>query len=252
MENIVQMSCLGNFGRFGNQLFQFCFAKAYADKNNAILQIPKDWIGRKIFKNIDPWVEPIKKVLPKTKLDEIPNGKTDIDLFGYYQFGEAYNYYSYSEIMEWLQFKDEWEEMLPKILPYYIACHLRRGDYEKFNHIYCTISERSYIQAVSVRGYSLKDIIWVSAEKPRIVKDCPYDFLPDFFTLMNSDVLFRANSIFSIWASLLGNVKTFSPNVENKTGLNVDVLFEMGNHNKTVSDYKGASPQKPEMFIFKL
>jgi len=246
---------LGNFGQFGNQLFQFCFAKAFANKHNAELQIPFDWIGRKIFKNMDT-IEPIDKRFPNTRLDEIPKFNSNkgifINLFGYYQFAEAYNYYSYSEIREWLQFKDEWIEMFPKILPYYVACHLRRGDYEKFNHIYCTISERSYIQAINVRKYSTKDIIWVSAEKPRIIKNCPYDFLPDFFTLMNADVLFRANSIFSVWASLLGDVKTFSPNVENKTGLNVDVLFEMGNHNKVVSDYKEASPQKPAMFIFKL
>ena len=248
--NIVQMSCLGNFGRFGNQLFQYIFSKAYAKKHNAILQIPKDWIGRKIFKDVDT-IEPITKKLPRTKLDIIPWGEVNLDIFGYLQFAEAYNYYSYSEIREWLQFKDEWIEMFPKILPYYIACHLRRGDYEKFSHIYCTISERSYIQALGVYGYSVKDTIWVSWEKARIVKDCPYDFLPDFFTLMNADVLFRANSVFSVWASILGNVKTFSPNVENKIGLDVDILFEPGNHNKTVGDYKGASSVTPAMFIFK-
>jgi hypothetical protein len=249
---IVQCSCLENWAGFGNSLFMFCFAKAYAKKYNAELQIPKDWIGRKLFKGVDK-IEPIKKKLPETSLDEIPNGKSNVNLRGYFQFMDAYNYYSLSEIKELLQFKDEWTEMFPKIKDYYVACHLRRGDYEKFKHIFCTISERSYMQAVSVYGYSPLDIVWVSMEQKMVVKDCPYAFLPDFFTLMNADVLFRANSTFSVWASILGvkNLITYSPNVENKTGINIDVLFELGNHNKTVGSYGGASPQIPAMFIFK-
>jgi hypothetical protein len=30
--SIVQCSCLGNFGRLGNQFFQYAFAKAYSLK----------------------------------------------------------------------------------------------------------------------------------------------------------------------------------------------------------------------------
>jgi hypothetical protein len=68
---------------------------------------------------------------------------------------------------------------------------------------------------------------------------------------MNADVLFRANSVFSVWASILGNPVTYSPVVDNKIGLDVNVLFEFGNYHKTVSDYRGATSVSPAMFIFK-
>ena len=251
MSRIVQCSTMGCGGRFGNQLFSFVFAKAYAEKYDAELQVPANWIGRDLFIGLDD-ISPIIKRLPKTQLDEIPNGRVNIDLWGYYQFEEAFDFLSYSKIKKWLQFKDKWKNMFPKIKDYYIACHLRRGDYEtKYSHIYCTVSIESYERALKQRGYNMSDVIWVTEENALINRDCPYDFLPDFFTLMNSDVLFRSNSTFSVWASILGDSMTFAPYVENITGINQDVRFRFGNWHRLLSTYKGASPKEPAEFIFR-
>lgn len=252
MNKIVQMSCLGNFGRFGNSLFQFCFAKAYAKKHNAILEIPHDWIGRNLFKGVDE-IDSISCKLPKTKLDDIPNGEVNIDLYGYYQFAEAYSFYNFKKIEEWLQFKDSIVELLTPKNTNYIACHLRRGDYEtKYSHIYCTISEGSYRNAISNFGYSLSNVIWLSEDNPQKIENCLYSFLPDFFILMNAEVLFRSNSTFSVWASILGrkDMITYSPIVEGITGLNKEVKFKWGNWHKIVGDYKGATIRQPSYFIF--
>lgn len=250
---IIQMSCLGNFGRFGNSLFQYCFAKAYAKKYNAKLEIPEDWIGRALFKGVDE-IDPISCRLTRTCLDDDPKGKVNIDLFGYYQFEHAYDYYNYSNIREWLQFKDSIVELLTPKNTNYIACHLRRGDYAtKYSHIYCTISKRSYENAISNYGYSLSNVVWLSEETPQKIENCMYSFLPDFFILMNSEVLFRSNSTFSVWASLLGrdDMITYAPIVEGITGIDKDVNFQWGNWHRIVSSYKGASPQKPSEFIWR-
>lgn len=82
------------------------------------------------------------------------------------------------------------------------------------------------------------------------IEDPTLEFLPDFFVLMNADVLFRANSTFSFWAALLGDVVTYSPVVEGKTGLRTDIDFVYGNHPKMIGDFHGASPQVPSDFIF--
>ncbi|MDY0313772.1 MAG: hypothetical protein RBR32_01715 [Bacteroidales bacterium] len=250
MSRIIQCSCLGKFGRWANQLFQYCFARAYAETHDAVLEIPADWIGRKIFKNIDH--PPIKFLKRKTELDIVPWGEVNIDLFGYFQFQDCFDILSMSKIKKWLQFKDEWIDMFPKLKPFYVAAHIRRGDYvSKYIDIYCCITQRSYIRAIEYYGFDIDNVIWVSDDNPYIAQDCKFDFLPDFFTLMNADILFRANSTFSLWASILGNPITYSPVINGKTGFQ-DVNFMPGNHYKILNSYKGASPQQPCEFIFRV
>lgn len=249
MNRIVQISCLGNFGRFGNQLFQYAFAKAYAEKYNAILEIPHNWIGRKLFNINDPF---IKNPLSKTALDSIPFGEVNIDLFGYFQFKECYDLYSKQDVRNWFKFQDKWIKILPKKKEYYIACHLRKGDYEsKYSGIYCSISENSYLTACKKFNLNIDKIIWISEENPMKLPGFEgIEFLPDFMTLYNADVLLRANSCFSLWAGILNEKEIYSPIVSGKTGKN-DVEFVKGNEELIISDYQGGSPQTPNKFIFK-
>ena len=252
MSGIVQISCLGKFGGWGNQLFQYCFARAYAEKNNAELQLPPYWHGRFIFKDAKDFPVQRGTLLTSLPLDHIPkNGSTNVNLFGYFQFREALDYLSKEKVKKWLEFSDEWVQMFPKIDNFYIACHVRRGDYAtKYSHIYCTISEQSYLDAMKEYGYNESNSYWTFDEQPSYYTLCPYPYLPDFFTLMNSDVLFRANSTYSVWASILGNCETYSPVVEGITGLNRHVKFVPGNHTKILRSYNGASPKEPCEFIF--
>ena len=79
---IITISTLGKRGRFGNQMFQYAFARAYAEKYNCILQTPK-WIGQDIFEIQDPL---ITNKLPQVNCErEYPNGRINIDLLGYFQ-----------------------------------------------------------------------------------------------------------------------------------------------------------------------
>jgi len=49
VNGFISMTTLGQFGQYGNQLFQYAAMKAYARENNLRLEIPEDWIGRKIL-----------------------------------------------------------------------------------------------------------------------------------------------------------------------------------------------------------
>ena len=241
----IQFSQLGNFGRFGNQMFQYAFARSYAEKYNAILEIP-NWIGEKIFKNVSH--PPISKKLHRTALDHVTWGKTNIDFFGYFQFKQCYDLISEGKLRQWFKFQDKW-------LRKYNECekvvgHLRRGDFEKnYSGNFCIITDRSYIKACEKYMIDSQYLQWLSEENPTIDKsvDVSYtnqnnsmyghgmyedngiSFLPDFFKMINARVLLRANSTFSFWAGFFNKNTVLSPLVGNKTGL-CDVEFVKGNY----------------------
>lgn len=225
---IIQISCLGKFGRFGNQLFQYCFAKALAEKHDCQLEVPKDWIGRKIFEISDqPIRRPLQRVFTEVDPDQI-----NIDLMGYYQHQEALDMYSREDVLRWLKFKAPIANMFPKRRNY-IAAHVRRGDYvKKFSNIYCCIKDESYIDACDKFGLDSSELIWVREDKPTAsgpaLKKQGLGFLPDFFKLVNADHMLRANSTFSWWAGVFSEGKVYSPLVEQHTGWS-DVDFTEGN-----------------------
>ena len=49
----IQMTILGSYGRFGNQLLQYAFVRLYAGEHNLTAEFP-DWIGRDVFDLDDP------------------------------------------------------------------------------------------------------------------------------------------------------------------------------------------------------
>ena len=243
MSRIIQFTSLGRFGRFGNQIFQYLFARAYAEKNDAILEIPS-WIGQKVFKNINHPKPSVK--LPSTKLDKFPSG-VNIDIFGYCQKKEFIDILSESKIRECLQFQDKWVEYF-KVLKSIVVAHIRRGDYlDKYSNIFCVVSKKSYYDACDKfeipRMYP--DIVWRSEERQVKWRGLDDDllFLPDFFEMMQCQYLLRANSTFSFWAGFFNTTgKVYSPVVEGQLG-ECDVEFVEGNCSKIV----GCNPD----FIFK-
>lgn len=227
MGGIIQFTQLGKFGRFGNQLFQYAFAKAYALSVGATLQTPP-WIGQVLFEGInDP---PCSANLPTLGLDQMPrNDRTDINLFGYYQFAEAFSYYTRDTVRQWFMFKQEWLTKFSERKK--IAAHLRRGDYvSQYAHAFCVIEEDAYIYEIEKHGFSLFDVTWVREDKPTTFAHPGLEWLQDFMTLMNAEVLFRANSTFSWWAGTLGPKKRiFSPLVEDLVGSQDVVEFVESN-----------------------
>jgi hypothetical protein len=233
----ITASCVGNYGRFGNSLFQAAFAMGYAKKYNLTLQLPKNWIGRKIF-NLSHIPE-ITEKYPSLGFDKIPNGQSRIDLYGYYQNQESVNFYTKQDLEKWFTFQDRWCENIEKPKDSYSTAHLRLGDYKSLKHVYCIVSKNSYLKACEKYHINIDELIWLTEEnesKNTLANREGVGFLNDFLTMVWSDAILRGNSTFSWWAAALSDAKVYSPVVNNLIGEN-DVEFVEGNYPKMFSGF---------------
>lgn len=234
-KRIVQCTTLGKNGRFANSVIQYLFAKAYARHTDSTLEINQDWIGFKIF---DIKENKPSCILPKTKIDEYPNG-VNVDIYAYNQNQQCMDLLTKKDLREWLKFKPEIQEIFDDIAtnycpnPYAIM-HKRDGDYKsQYAHMYCIPTYESYFEAHKKYTPELQLNI-VSEEvgfRLSRLDGTELDFLPDFFVIMNADAIYRANSTFSWLAAEMAtkpNVKVFSPRVGSLVGENF-VQFVPGN-----------------------
>lgn len=192
-------------GRFGNQLFQYAYARAYAESIGAELHTP-DWIGRDLFIGID---EPIMKA------------KGDEDLVGYFQQVEHFEMLSRKKLREWFQFKNPIE-----VPSYDLIFHKRRGDYVESPNFWGVVTDSSYENEAKRYGFNPDNAFVLDDQRS------PEYMINDFFLMMRCKTLFRANSTFSWWAATLGDCQIFSPVVGDKVGW-IDVLFVPNNDEKT-------------------
>lgn len=216
---IIQVQMLG---RVGNMMHQYAAARAYAKRIGARFEC-EPWVGEHVFQLDDPrFSKPLQEVGEQLFED----GRTDIKLCGYMQTQPWASMMSRAELRRWFQLRPE--HLGAKPAPWYVACHLRRGDYVG-HQLYCVVSRGSYERALQKYGLG-GPVVWVSDEAPGKATAGPHElgFVPDFVTLMRSDVLLRANSSFSLWAGLLSQGDVFAPVVEELTG-EQDVEFVAGN-----------------------
>lgn len=205
---IVTVSCLGNMGRFGNQLFQYAYARAYAESIGAELHTP-DWIGRQLFAGVN---EPIMQ------------DKGDEDLVGYFCQPEHLKLLSRQKLRRWFTFKN------PIRVPSYdLIFHKRRGDYLNTLDFWGIVSDWSYTTEAERKGFDHTKALVLDDDRPHEY------MINDFFLMMRCKVLFRANSTFSWWAATLGDARVFSPMVRHKVGW-VDVPFVEGNDEMLCKD----------------
>jgi len=235
---IIQLSDLGTDigGRFGNQLLQYAIGKGYCKTYGYTLEIPENWIGRKLFKNINDNI--IKKELPDNRVrNRCKNGEFNISLQKFWSMcQDSISFFTRREAKKWFEFKDEYKIKLDKTKK--IVVHLRRGDYlfSKYIKHFASITRKCYKNAIEQFGYNYKDVYFVqeeffySAGYNTWMDNQEYNFLEDFQTIQNADVIFRANSTFSWWAAALSNAKIFSPVVGGKIGWQDNIQFVEGNH----------------------
>lgn len=230
MKRIVQISTLGSNGRFGNQLFQYVFARTYAETIGAELQTPP-WMGETLFGVKDAR---LSERLPQVSEADVMAGpviwRPNVDLYGWFQKPAHLRWISKSAVHRWLTIKEEWLFKRGKALPQYAACHLRQGDFPTDPGRYCLVTRRSYQDALA-KYLPGVPVIWVEENWSKPSPDLPPDlqFWPDWLTLFNADWLLRSNSTFAWWAGELGpHFGVFSPVVGNLHGPH-HVAFAPGN-----------------------
>lgn len=237
MDNInkIQISCLGEFGRFGNQLFQYCVAKAWSVHLGVPLEIPDNWIGRKLF-NV-PESSVIHK-LPKSKFEELPS-TPGWDLNGYFQHTDAVKLLNRKDVLRWLTPSQSFQNLLDITPEYDCVCHLRRGDFNLHQDVFCTVSHVSYLKLLN--RLDISNPVWVSEEVPHSVWGYP-GWLVDFAIMVKARTLIRSNSTFSWWAASLGQNNVYSPIVGSKTGTQ-SVKFINNNSPKVVDSSNTDHPE---------
>ncbi len=204
-------------GRFGNQCFQFCAAKAIAERDGLELRTPR-WVGEKIFQ-IDPTAEP---------------DYSGEFMRGYFQNSES-AIYTLTQVREWFAFKPVIETILSPLDDRQIVGHIRRGDLEGYG--YPSVALQSYYNACHKFGLPTGDMCFVMEECPTNIPPFPTElsFLPDFYIMCKAKVLLRANSSFSFWSGALNTGRVFSPVIDGLSGGEHLCEFIEGNHSKLCS-----------------
>lgn len=228
-------------GRFGNQMFQYCSARAWARLVGARFECPP-WLGSQVFDlhDLEPSVElPEVNDGASSQGPAIQPGQTNVRIGGYFQTQRWVRLFDRTELQLHFRIRQEWLDAIGRARGswdgWYAAAHVRQGDY--IGHwAYANVPESAYVHACEEYGIPRDRVRWVRQDTPQVVGGIPSDisFLPDFVTLLQADVLLRANSSFSWWAGALGNAREiFSPVVEDRVGPCPDAQFVRGNWPKT-------------------
>src|SRR4030095_4656590 len=190
-------------GRFGNQLFQYAYARAYADQHNLELRTPV-WDGEKLFSGVPTANRPdgSEQVLGGY-------GQRQVDLI-----------YTRTQVKQWFTWKPysrQRRQTSVYIVP--VAAHLRRGDYPGYG--YPLVSQHSYEKACLDFDLGAPFFVFEEGGNP---------WLHDFYQLQQARILLRANSSFSWWAGTLGNGDIYSPIIDGlEGGKEHDCQFVAGN-----------------------
>jgi len=248
MDKVFTMLDPGAGGRFGNQVIAYCFAQSFAQKHDAILEIPEDSVLRKIFKINNPHL-PKNRTPIRFGLDVIPNDyqlnqcwnrNFAVDIWGYFQNQRSIDFYSKKWIKENLIFQNWIRAKFPSQYGPYYACHMRRGDYVTQPERYCSISNSSFDKIIAkVNSTNNINMGYILTEenpiKDEFCSSMNLGWLPDFMCMVNSEILIRSNSTFSLVAGWFHQgTKIYAPLVEDKIGVS-DVDFVEGNWPKCCS-----------------
>jgi hypothetical protein len=221
------MSQLGHYGRFGNQFFQYAFLKIYAKEHGCQLELPADWVGRRLFEVEDP--TPTGILEPFVIKDWIKEGSPSLvgkDVLGYFQHPTRH-YAPHKEYFRSLfrprakieaVLKSQWEAIRRKGKTI-VALHLRRGDFGY--GMFWIAPSQWYLSWLEEVWKTFDDpvLVLISDEPWKVLPDfAKYnpvtfqnaprlfhgaEFYPDFWAMTQADVLAISNSTYSFAASML-------------------------------------------------
>ena len=236
--NFVSMECLGNLGRFGNQVWQYLFVRLYGLRNGLAVRVPA-WEGEKVFGFTDERPAPGQKRAQLNfpgvgdvdlELWEVEDAPRDIDFNGHFQnvppqwrVHRDFVRTMFKLRADWLAAVGALTRSLAADARTLVTVHVRRGDYKRGQHV------DPLFRLAPVGWYvKLLDEIWprlsrpilhVSTDEPRAIRPQFQKFeqldagillrgnpahVLDFVLLQEADYLVACNSSFSTAAALLG------------------------------------------------
>lgn len=196
-------------------MFQYAFARGYAEKHGLELLTP-EWVGEKIF-DIAHLRPNSDKFLARRNETNFSPGESEIEFRGYFQ-NQASLIYTRADAKRWFVLKPKIKAALDRAVPIQggVVAHRRIGDLIGYG--YPVVSKRSYDDFLM--RYGAPSCLFLSEETSELMDGFNGELamLPDFYTMMRAEVLLRANSSFSYWAAVLSDAKVFSPVIEGKEG----------------------------------
>jgi hypothetical protein len=226
-QQVISMSQLGRYGRFGNQFFQYAFLKIYAKEHGCMLELPAAWVGRRLFNVDNP---PMSRALPSfTTKNWIQEGEPSLegkDVLGYFQH-PTQHYAPHKEYFRSLfrprpkieaSLNAQWQAIRNRGKTV-VTLHLRRGDFGY--GIFWIAPSQWYLSWLEEAWKTFDDpvLVIISDEPMKVLPDfAKYnpvtfqnaprlfpgaEFYPDFWAMTQADVLAISNSTYSFAASML-------------------------------------------------
>jgi hypothetical protein len=163
----------------GNQMFQYAFARSYAERHGYELHTPQTPL-RAIFEINDP---PADRKLPLMAGDHsqtgygfgvLRDGAYDVELTGQRQHQEELTY-TRRDAKRWFKLRPEMEELVKNVPSMEVVANLRRGDYTYGCNPFVVVSEDSYIEACGQYGIDATRIYWLYGETHYRIPGIPVD-----------------------------------------------------------------------------
>lgn len=223
-DKFISMSTLGDYGRFGNQLFQYATLKIYSRKNGLRPEVPEEWIGRRIFLSSNDICISDKPREQRLVGDDCIwlNGQQfeGCDVKGYCQYHTSL----YSPYKKYFRSLYKFIPLLEKVLREpiellkkgtLIGIHIRLSDYRLPGRNKNIAPKKWYLDWLKQNWDGLDNPILFLAsdeidnviEEFREYKPNAYpagaNFLYDYYTLSHCKILLISNSTFSFTAAML-------------------------------------------------
>ena len=205
---MITFNELGQYGRFGNQLFQIASTIGHAKKHKYSYGFP-EWKERKYFKNYLPLCVNKLKTFKVPFMHKEFITSDNVSLLGYMM---SPKYFEHCQDLIKYYFEMKTIKGLPKIKTNSIAIHVRAGDYGTIH--FPRLKAEYYKNALSLLPelpvYVFSDEIETAK---KIFKGYNFEYIEtnnyiyDFYLMQQCKHFIIANSTFSWWAAYLGKHK---------------------------------------------
>lgn len=244
-DKFISMSTLGNYGRVGNQLFQYAALKIYAKTNGLRVEVPIEWFGRKLFlscNDLSISEKPREQKMVSSDCIWL-NGQQfeGCDIKGYCQYHTSF-YVPYKNYF-WSLFKftPPLERVLKEpIEPLrkgtLIGIHIRLSDYRLPGRNANIAPIQWYLDWLrdNWKKFDNPVLFIASDEIDNVIEDfreykpnafpAGANYLYDYYTLSHCDCLLISNSTFSFTAAMLNKQgkEFYRPDFEQKKIVSFD------------------------------